>query len=182
MDSADKYRRLLFLPILFLLAGCGDMAPSGTDKRPPVQPGTVGPGVGQIAPDFTLQDSLGNGVTLSASVAQASGVVLYFTMWCPTCDTHMSDMRSAVIPAFPNTRFFAVDYVCGSVAEARNSEVANGYAGSGFTVLADVGASVLGAYGGTMGTTVVIDNTGVVLMNEDYRDGAHLRSVLAGLQ
>ncbi len=179
MGSARKCLWLLFV---FALAGCGDLAPSGADKRPPVVPGTIGPGVGQIAPDFTLPDSLGDNVALSAVFPAAKGVVLYFTMWCPVCDSQMSDMRSAVIPAYPNARFFAIDYVCASVAEARASEVANGYVGSGFTVLADVGASVLGAYAATMGTTVVVDNTGVILMNEDYRDGSHLRSVLAGLQ
>ncbi len=170
------------MTLVCLLAACGDLAPSGTDKRPPVAPGTIGPAVGQIAPDFTLPDSLGDNVTLSAVFPAAKGVVLYFTMWCPVCDSQMSNMRSAVIPVYPNARFFAVDYVCASVAEARSSEVANGYVGSGFTVLADVGANVLGAYAATMGTTVVIDNTGVILMNEDYRDGSHLGSVLAGLQ
>src|SRR5512143_3598855 len=113
MVSARKY---LWLPLVVILAACGDLSPSGTDKRPAVAPGTVGPDVGQIAPGFTLPDSLGNSVTLSAEFPSARGVVLYFTMWCPICDAHMSDMRSAVIPAFPNTRFFAVDYVCASVA------------------------------------------------------------------
>ncbi len=179
MASASRW---LWIPLALVLAACGDLSPSGTDKRPPIVPGTVGPNVGQIAPDFTLPDSLGDNVALSTVVPSAKGVVLYFTMWCPTCDAHMSDMRGAVIPAFPNARFFAVDYVCASVAEARASEIANGYVGSGFTVLADIGANVLGAYAATMGTTVVIDNTGVIRMSEDYRDGSDLRSVLAGLQ
>jgi peroxiredoxin len=173
-----------FLLLLLLLAGCDmtdDLAPSGSDARPAVQPGTTGPAVGQIAPDFTLSDSLGTVVSLSASVSSASGVVLYFTMWCPVCDSHMSHMRSAIIPGFPDVRFFAVDYVCGSVADARSSEVANGYAGSGFTVLADIGSPVLQAYAATMGTTVVIDNTGVIRMNENYRNGAQLLTVLQGL-
>lgn len=182
MDSAKRYRRLPFLLVLIVLAGCGDLAPSGTDKRPSVAPGSIGSAVGQTAPDFTIPDSLGNPVTLSAIFPSAKGVVLYFTMWCPVCDAHMSDMRSSAIPAFPNTRFIAVDYVCGSVSEARSSQIANGYDGSGFTVLADVGAAVLHTYGATMGSTVVIDNTGVVRMNEDYRDGTGLRNILAGLQ
>jgi peroxiredoxin len=173
-----------WLLLLLLLAGCDitdDLAPSGGDGRPAVQPGTTGPAVGQIAPDFTLPDSLGGVVNLSASVSSAGGVVLYFTMWCPVCDSHMSHMRSAVIPGFPDVRFFAVDYVSGSVANARSSEVANGYAGSGFTVLADIGNPVLHAYAATMGTTVVVDNAGVIRMNENFRNGAQLLAVLQGL-
>ena len=182
MDSAKRYGRLLLLALLLALVGCGDLDPSGSDKRSPVEPGTTGPAVGQNAPDFTLPDSLGNSLTLSAIFPSANGVVLYFTMWCPICDAHMSHMRSSVMPQFPGARFLAVDYVSGSVAEARTSEIANGYAGSGFTVLADIGGNVLRAYAATMGTTVVIDNTGVVRMNEDYRDGANLSGVLDALR
>src|SRR5512135_1685538 len=112
MASVRRTRGLLLLSFLVLLTGCGgDLNPSGTDERPTVTPGTVGPGVGQIAPDFTLPDSLGNPLRLSAVFPSAKGVVLYFTMWCPVCDADMSNMRSNIIPAFPNARFFAVDYV-----------------------------------------------------------------------
>jgi hypothetical protein len=93
----------------------------------------------------------------------------------------MSHMRSSQIPGFPNVRFYAVDYVSGTVADARNAEISNGYDGSGFTVLADTQQTVLSLYQATMGTTVVIDRTGVVRMNEDYKDGSRLQTVLSGL-
>lgn len=169
------------------LASCGgtldDLAPSGSDKRSPVQPGTIGPAVSQLAPDFTLPDSLGGTVILSSSITATGvrGTVLYFTMWCPICDTHMSHMRSSAIPAFPEVRFYAVDYVSGTVADARSAEVSNGYDGSGFAVLADTQQTVLNLYQATMGTTVVIDRTGVVRMNEDFKDGARLQAVLTAL-
>lgn len=165
MDSADV-RRLLLVLILTFFSGCGgmldDLKPSGSDKHR----------VGQLAPDFTLSDTLGTSVTLSTILTgtDVSGVVLYFTMWCPTCDVHMSSMRSSHIPTFPNVRFIALDYVSGTVADARNSELSNGYAGSGFIVLADTAQTVLNLYRGTMGTTVVIDKAGVIRMNEDYKD------------
>jgi len=182
MGSVNKRWLILFIVIL---AGCGnmmdDLKPSGSDKRPAVQPGTIGPAVGQNAPDFTLSNTLGNSVTLSSVAPNVKGIVIYFTMWCPTCDTHMSHMRSSQIPGFPSVRFYAVDYVSGSVAAASSEELANGYTGSGFTVLADTHQTVLSLYQATMGTTIVVDSAGVVRMNEDYKDGARLQAVLAGL-
>jgi peroxiredoxin len=168
-------RRLFLFMIPIILAGCGgmmdDLKPSGSDKQAIVQEGTVGPHVGQNAPDFTISDTLGTNVTLSSVLTgTANGVVLYFTMWCPICDVHMSSMRSTQIPMFPNVRFFAVDYVSSTISDARNSELSNGYDGSGFTVLADTMQTVLNLYDGTMGTTVVIDKAGIIRMNEDYKD------------
>ena len=183
MASARK--GLLLLLACSILAGCNgigeDLSPSGTDRRPPVAAGTVGPFVGQVAPDFTLPSTLGDNVTLSTTLVGRRAAVLYFSMWCPVCDEHMSHMRNSVMPLYPGVAFLAIDYVSGSVAEARANEVANGYAGSGFTVLADLGNPVLRAYAATMGTTVVVDNTGVVRMNEDYGNGTVLLSTLAGL-
>jgi hypothetical protein len=166
--GSGKIRSLLILLFLIPPVGCGgmvdDLAPSGSDKRPAVTCGIPGPDVCQIAPDFTLPDTLGSSVTLSAAISSPGikGAVLYFTMWCPVCDMHMSSMRSTALPVYPDVRFFLVDYVSGSVANARSAELSNGYANSGFSVLADTGLSVLGLYHGTMGTTIVIDKAGVV--------------------
>jgi len=177
--------KLVLAIFLLIAAGCGslkdDLFPSGADKRPVIQQGTIGPAVGQLAPDFTLPDTLGNSITLSGVLPTQKAVVLYFTMWCPTCDSHMSHMESTVIPQFPSVRFFAVDYVSASVAESRNAEVSNGYSGSPFTVLADTARTVLADYQGTMGTTVVIDAAGVIRMNEDYKDGTRLEAILGAL-
>jgi peroxiredoxin len=184
MDSAKI--GLLWI-LLLMIAGCGgmidDIAPSGSDKRPAVPCGITGPYVCQMAPDFTLADTLGDTVTLSSVLASPGvrGAVIYFTMWCPVCDMHMSNMRSSVVPVYPDVRFFLVDYVSGSAAGARTAELSNGYAGSGFTVLADTDQAVLNRFHATMGTTVLIDNAGVVHLNEDYKDGARLRSALSAL-
>lgn len=179
-----KYAILL---MLVLLPGCGgmtdDLLPSGSDKRPAVQCGIPGSAVCQNAPDFTLTDTLGTSVTLSSVITGTGvrGAVLYFTMWCPICDTHMNNMLTYILPVHPDVRFFLVDYVSGSVADAANAQLVNGYWGSGFTVLADIDQSVLSQYQATMGTTVVVDASGVVRMNEDYKDGVRLQSVLNAL-
>jgi peroxiredoxin len=166
--------------LVLLLAGCGDnLNPSGTDQRPVTQGGTTGSSVGQKAPEFSVSDTSGNIVTLSSALTSRKGIVLYFTMWCPICDSHMSNMRNR-IPSYPSVGFYAVDYVSGSVADAASSASANGFASS-FMVLADTGQIVLNSFQATMGTTVIIDNTGIIRMNEDYRDGSRLESILSGL-
>ena len=171
---------------LVLLTGCGgmmdDLNPSGSDKRPPALPGTIGPAVGQNAPDFTLSDTLGINVTLSSELTTTNtqGVVLYFTMWCPSCELDMTNIQTYFIPAFPNVRFIAVDYVSGSVADAASA--AGSFAGPGhFIVLADTQQTVMNLYQATMETTVVIDSAGVVRMNESYKNGARLQAVLSSL-
>ena len=176
-------KRLIILLAVVLLTGCGDnLIPSGEDKRTIGEPGTTGSAVGQNAPDFSVTSSTGTVVALATALASKNGIVLYFTMWCPVCDSHMSRMRDNIIPQFPNVGFYAVDYVAASVADARNSELANGYGGSGFTTLADYLHILTQGYQGTMGTTVVIDRSGVIRMNEDFRDGTRLSTILASLQ
>jgi len=178
--------RLIWL-MLLLIAGCGgmmdDIVPSDKDKRPAITCGITGPDVCQNASDFTLSDTLGNMVSLSSVVSTPGvrGTVIYFTMWCPICDMHMSNIRASILPNYPAVRFLIVDYVSSSVAMARNEELSNGYSGSGFTVLADTNQAVLDSFHATMGTTIVVDSAGVVRFNEDYKDGARLRSVLSAL-
>jgi peroxiredoxin len=171
MSSAEHRRAGPLLALLLLAAGCGetrnDLFPSGADKRPPVVPGTVGPAVGQTAPDFTLPSVAGGTVSLYGALASAPGAVLYFTMWCPICDSHMSDMQTWVIPAWPDVPFFAIDYVSGSVTEAANAQVASGWGTTRFQVLADVGASVEGFYQAPM-AVVVVDRNHVVQLNGEY--------------
>jgi peroxiredoxin len=143
--------------------------------------GSNGSAVGQKAPDFAVTDINGATVTLASSLAGRKGAVFYFTMWCPICDIHMSNMRSVITPLYPDVNFYLVDYVSGSVAGAASAAAANGYAGGVFTTLADVNHTLENNFQGTMGTTVVVNSAGIIMMNEDYRNGTRLQTVLAGL-
>ena len=145
-----------------------------------MEAGSVGTSGGQKAPDFTIIDMYGSTVTLSSALASKKGIVLYFTMWCPICDTHMSSIRRA-IPSFPNIGFYLVDYVSGSVFGTFRSASENGYATGQFSVLADTGSAMLNSFQATMGTTVVIDAKGIVKMNEDYRDGSGMMAAISAL-
>jgi len=182
MYSFNALGLLFIAAALSVLSGCGDnLAPSGEDKRPVVQAGSTGPSVSQKAPDFSVSDTNGNIVNLASALAARKGVVFYFTMWCPICDIHMSSIRSSIAPSFPSVGFYLVDYVSGSVSDASGAASSNGYAGGVFTTLADTNHTLSNNFQGTMGTTVVVDNTGIIRMNEDYRDGTRLQATLAGL-
>ncbi len=175
-----SFVKIITILLVLGLAGCQDnLLPSDSDERPTVVTGILGNQVGQIAPDFTLESTLNTFHTLSSEYSTHDGVVLYFTMWCPVCDSHMSHMRSTYIASYPNVQFLIIDYVTGSVINARSAQVSGGY--SGLTVLADTNYTAMNLYDGTMGTTVVIDNLGIVQMNQDYSDGSKLGQVLSAL-
>ncbi len=84
------------------------------------------------------------------------------------------------MPAYPHIVYFAVDYVSGTVTEVRNAQISNGFDGSGFVALADTNKAILNTYIATMATTVVIDRSGVVKMNELFKPDK-LQNVLGAL-
>ncbi len=178
---------MVLLSIIFLgLNGCNsDLAPSGSDQRAVVSSGSIGFQPGQQAPNITWLDSVGNSFNLSdhlvGGATPAQAVVLYFTMWCPICTSHMDDILFNTVPLFSlrgTVVYVAVDYVSGTVAMARTAEVSNGYAGSAFRTVVDTNQTVMNQMHASMGTTVVINQNGLVLMNEDYRTGQNLRTIL----
>lgn len=183
-------RRLLgLLMLLMMMSGCDvadDLLPSSSDRRPDVVNGTVGNYPGQVAADFTQVDSLNQPFTLSAHLAGSSdpadAIVLYFTMWCPICLGHTDHLVYAVEPQFAsrgNVLYVLVDYVSGDVAVTRSQQLSNGY--SAFTTLADIDLRLFDQFDAAMGTTVLLDANGVILMNEDYKDGNKLIDLLDGL-
>jgi len=184
MFSVRLFIRIVLLGISLGMAGCDgitdDLKPSSDDNRPVVEVGSSGTQVSQMSPNFWLEDTLSINSGLYDELSKASGVVLYFTMWCPICDTHMSHMRANVMPNFPGVSFFLVDFVSGSVTASRNAQLSNGY--GGIETMADVNQAVFDLYDASMGTTVVIDSAGnIVRMNEDYKDGVKLIETLEAL-
>lgn len=172
--------KLFGLFLLLLIAGCqDDLNPSGDDKRPTVETGIIGNQVGQIAPDFTVESTINSAHTLSSEWQTHEAVVLYFTMWCPICDEHMSHLRATYLSNYPNVQFLLVDYVNGSVNSSRSAQFASGY--GAMTVLVDIDKTIEKLYDGTMGTTIVVDSIGIVRMNQSYSDGSKLGQVLGEL-
>ena len=161
-------RIFTLLAILTGIAGCSNLLPDGSDLRS--QNGSShGFAVGQTAPEFSLTDSDGNTVTLSQALSGKSAVVIYFTMWCSICTGHSDELLSTMLPAYGSAKFLLVDYVSASPAEAKLMKDFSGYGAAGFTVLSDSGQNLLNSYGGTMATTVIIDSTKKIRLNESYK-------------
>lgn len=184
-------RYLLVAAFALALSGCeqlDDLQPSGDDKRDTVVAGTVGNQPGQVSADFALPNTLNETVQLSdqltGGATPADAVVLYFTMWCPICLSHSDHLLYDIVPRFAgrgSVRYYLVDYVSGSVAASRAAELANGYGGSALVTLVDSQQSVLNQFDAAMGTVVVMDATGTIHLNEDYRDGTELTAALGAI-
>jgi len=189
VDIRQWHRLALLILFCLPLGACNDLLddlnPSASDKRGTVVAGSIGNMPGQIAADFMVKDSLNNDFVLSDHLIGGSDpadvVVLYFTMWCPVCLSHSDHIYNDVMPQFSGRGtvvYGLVDYVSGSVSATRASELANGYAGSAFTTLADVNQGLLDQLNGAMGIVVIIDSDGTILVNEDYRNGSALTETL----
>jgi len=88
MFSARCTIMVSLLSLILTLSGCGgvtdDLKPSGDDKRPAVEVGTMGTQVGQQSPDFSMLDTLGNSRGLYDELTKATGVVLYLICGVPS--------------------------------------------------------------------------------------------------
>lgn len=165
---------LSLLMALSLLTGClEDLNPDDKDIRSDTD---LAP---KTSEGFTAITSLNETINLEDELLINDAVVLYFTMWCPLCDSHMSHIRSHVIDNYTNVRFYMVDYVSANVSQVRSSQLANGYAG--LQLLVDNNQSLLSQYQATMASVVVIDDKNQILLNEDYKNGARLIDVLDNL-
>ena len=163
-----KLSTICLIALSLLLTACNeDLNPSSSDKRAAVQAGSLGNQVGQIASDFSILDTEQNLLTLSEELVTYDAVVLYFTMWCPLCDSHMSSIRESIKPDYPNIHFINIDYVSGSVEQARANQVSSGYRSE--TVLADPAHRLTEQFKGDMGVTLVINSDSLILMNEGFK-------------
>ena len=161
MSFYKQFSIMMIAGVLLTCAACGDnLLPSGEDKRPTIQAGSSGGGVGQKAPDFTVTDSNGTTVTLASSLAGHKGAVYYFTMWCPICDVHMSSMRSSIAPLFPGVNFYLVDYVSGSVSGPQTPAPPNAISVEVLPTWPALNLTLEINFKGTLETTVFVNNIG----------------------
>lgn len=167
-----KLFTLCFL-LISLTACVEDLNPESKDLRSKID---LAP---SISNNFIATTTVNESINLEDELLNYDAVVLYFTMWCPTCDSHMSHIQQHVMDNYTNVRFLMVDYVSANTSQSRSLQVSNGY--GAFTVLSDSNQSLLNQYEATMASVVVIDDQNRILLNEDYKTGTRLINTLNNL-
>ena len=165
-----KYIALLI--IVFFITGCQeDLMPSND----PIESTSVSR-EGEVIDDLLFTFSDGSSSSISERLSTHDAVVLYFTMWCPICDAHMSHIRSQIQPQYSNVDFIFVDYVSGSVVETMNVQRSSGY--TDFNVIADTNNELEAYFNGTMASTIIINKNFLVKLNGLFKTGNEIKSVL----
>ncbi len=162
---------LLCTALITLTACEEDLLPSGSQLT---QNAT-----GMTLDNFNVSLNTSEQVELTQTLETNDAVVLYFTMWCPICDSHMNHIRNQLVDAYPNVAFIMVDYVSGSLSNSRTSQLNSGY--GDFNVIADTDDYLQNLLQGTMGSIVIIDKNQVVLFNEYFKNDQALTQVLDNL-
>ncbi len=105
-------------------------------------------GVGEQAPDFTLEDIQGNQVTLYATRGKAPTVLVFYRgYWCPFCAHQLSELRS-LLKADGQVRVLAVSVDDHEKTKQLIDKIAaDGHGVVNFTMLSDPGHKVIDAYG-----------------------------------
>ncbi len=161
------------------ISGCQeDMLPSNKDERKSVEAGSEGSRVGQVISDFSASLSTGDTYTLSEQLATHDAVVLYFTMWCPVCSTHMRAIDKEFEEEYENIDFVFVDYLSNSISSTRSTQSSQGW--KHIPTISDFDNHLENMLQGNMAITVIIDKNFIVQFNEEYKDD-RLLSVLNSL-
>jgi len=134
---------------------------------------------GSIVEDLSYTLSDGSQKTFSSELSMHDAVVIYFTMWCPVCDSHMSHIRNELVPEYTNVKFILLDYVSGSIAYTLDAQQANGYLD--FDVIADYNNQLEEYFNGTMATTVVIDKNFIVKFKGLFKTTSDIKATLDSL-
>jgi len=100
--------------------------------------------VGDVAPEFTLDDGAGRPVSSAGLLAQGPLVVSFYRgVWCPYCNMELQALQGA-LPAF---REHGASLVAISPQTAANSRKSARENGLDFPILSDPGNAVAAAFG-----------------------------------
>lgn len=109
---------------------------------------TVPVAVGDVAPDFTLQNSSGKKVTLSEAVKDAPVVLVFYRgSWCPFCVRQLSDLRG-LLKTNEATRLYAISIDSADKSNELVKKIEKDGKGKiDYSFLSDAGAKTIDAYG-----------------------------------
>lgn len=141
----------IFAGLILLLAsltqpgfsqGFSSNANNGDPKR------TAPVAVGQEAPDFTLEDTQGNPVTLSSARGKTPTVLVFYRgYWCPFCAQQLSELRSLLKTNEP-VKLLAVSVDDHEKTKQFAAKIAaDGNGPVNYTMLSDPNHKIIDTYG-----------------------------------
>ncbi len=122
--------------------------------------------------DVALPDSQGNSHNI-LNESQGKVILINFTMWCAICKRHYDSIMRDIYESYKgyiesgDFAIYLVDYVNSDIGAAEGYRQTWGIP-SDITVLVDTENTLTDLYCGTMGITIVVDQTGKVQINGDY--------------
>lgn len=142
-------------------------------------------GIGEVAPDFTLEDENGRPVKLSSSRDKEPVILVFYRgYWCPYCARQLAELRSLLKPN-ENVKLYAISIDPHDKSKELAQKLSADGKGINFPFLSDPYAKTIDAYGlrshvyaGTKydgipyPTVYVIDKNGKVIwmkLEEDYK-------------
>jgi len=150
----------LVLVSILILSGCGNSSNNDTV----IPTGNIGANVGDIAPDFTLNDVDGNSYTLSQFKGKPV-LLAYFATWCTPCQIEANTVKQVDDETGGNK--FAVYQIGVDDRENLNDlkQFKSGYGNNDWII--GFGFDVAEQYNvRTLDTTLIIDEDGIIV----YRD------------
>jgi peroxiredoxin len=105
-------------------------------------------GVGDRAPDFTLESNLGGTVTLSKALERGPAVVVFYRgSWCPYCARHLAQLRALVAPG-ERVSLMAISVDPTATSRDFAAKIAkDGRGDVAYPLLSDPGHATIDAYG-----------------------------------
>jgi thiol-disulfide isomerase/thioredoxin len=154
-------KHILLISVALLLSACvEDLVPESKDIRSSENLEVI------VSDNFNILSTEEIVVSLEEQLASYDSVVLYFTMWCTTCSSHMDEINYKM-DAYPNVRFLMVDFISSSISQAQNYQRDNGY--KQMTTLVDNNDILQKMYDGKMASTIIINRQQEIIFNEVYK-------------
>jgi peroxiredoxin len=185
MRSNLSIAMAVILSSILIISGCGTPPGSNVEEQTPDIPkltevgSEVGPEIGNLAPDFTLQTLDGKSVTLSDFRGKML-MLVFWVMECKECIRELPHIQAIFDEKISDSLVVLTVNVANSMTDVEEFVNTNKYT---FPVLLDLDAEVCIKYRHGAPTTFFIDTNGTIreVKDETFQSRDEIESILQSL-